>query len=143
MKRSLPGIALVLLAACARVSDGPPRVRWGRDACSRCGMILSEERFASGYVAADGSAVLYDDLGEFLAANAQDHSLTAKAYVQDASGRGWLRAAQAVFVKIPGLATPMGSGWAAFASESEANDFARHLKARIEGQVVTLAARGG
>ncbi|MBI3553408.1 MAG: nitrous oxide reductase accessory protein NosL [Elusimicrobia bacterium] len=142
MKSVFPALLLAVVAGCARDSGGIPVIKWGRDACARCGMILGEERFASGYVAADGSTVAYDDIGEFLAASAENPSLAAKVYVQDASGRGWMPASQAVFVKISGLATPMGSGWAAFASQSEADEFARHLKMRVEGAAVTLAARG-
>ena len=116
-------------------------IHYGRDACARCGMLLAEERFASGYVGADGETVAFDDLGEFLAAVSKDPALAAKSYVHDAQDGSWLSAAAAVFVKLPGLATPMGSGYAAFASETEAGDFARRLGTRFEGPVTTLASR--
>lgn len=132
--------AVLGLWACARPGGGLPSIHYGRDACARCGMILSEERFASGYVADSGETVAFDDLGEFLAA-AGDTAVAERSYVHDAGTGGWLRASEAVFVKIPGLATPMGSGYAAFSSESEAADFARRLGARIEGPAVTLASR--
>jgi copper chaperone NosL len=131
--RKLALAAALVLSGCAR-SDSPlPVIHYGRDACARCGMILSEERFASGYIGADGETVAFDDLGELLAAVSKEPALLAKSYVHDARDGRWLPASQAVFVKLPGLATPMGSGYAAFSSEAEAGDFARRLGTRIAG----------
>ncbi|MDD5302727.1 MAG: nitrous oxide reductase accessory protein NosL [Elusimicrobia bacterium] len=140
MKKIALAAALVL-SACARSSNDLPEIHYGRDACARCGMIVSEERFASGYIGAGGETVAYDDLGEFLDAVSKEPALAAKSYVHDAQDGRWLRAAQAVFVKLEGFATPMGSGYAAFASEKEAGDFATRLGKRLEGPVVTLAPR--
>jgi copper chaperone NosL len=139
--KKLAVAAALALSACARSSGGPPEIHYGRDACARCGMIVSEERFASAYVGADGETVAFDDLGEFLALASRDPALAAKSYVHDARDGRWLRAAEAVFVKVPGLATPMGSGYAAFSSEAGARDFARRQGGRFDGAVVTLAAR--
>ena len=132
---------LLSLSACARSGGGLPEIRYGRDVCARCGMIITEERFASGYVDSAGETVAFDDLGELLAAVAKNPGLTAGSFVHDTQDGRWLRASDAVFVKLPGLATPMGSGYAAFASEMEAAGFARRLGARFEGPVVTLAFR--
>lgn len=140
MKKLALGI-LFSFSACARSGGGMPEIRYGRDACARCGMIVTEERFASAYVDSAGETVAFDDLGELLAAVAKDPALTSAAYVHDASDGRWLRASDAVFVKLPGLATPMGSGYAAFASEEQAAVFARRLGTRFEGPPVTLALR--
>lgn len=133
--------AALIFSACARSGSDLPTIHYGRDACARCGMIISEERFASGYIGTDGETVAFDDLGEFLAAVSKDPALVAKFYVHDAQAGRWLRASQAVFVKLSGLATPMGSGYAAFASQAEAEDFARRLGTQFSGSVITLTSQ--
>ncbi|MEZ4563452.1 MAG: hypothetical protein R2853_12005 [Thermomicrobiales bacterium] len=42
----------------------PPKISYDRDTCTRCGMIISDERFAAALVAPDGSVQLFDDVGE-------------------------------------------------------------------------------
>jgi hypothetical protein len=101
-------------------------------------MILSDERFASGYTGSNGEAVAYDDMGEFLDAAGKDHSLVGKSYVHDAKSGQWISARTAVFLRIPGLATPMGSGYAAFSSEEEGRGFAQGLGFQPEGAVIAL-----
>lgn len=133
--------AALAFSACARSSGGLPEIHYGRDACARCGMIISEERFASGYLGANGETVALDDLGEFLSLVSMNPALGAKSYVHDAQDGRWIHASQAVFVKLSGLITPMGSGYAAFSSETEAGDYARRLGKRFVGSVVTLATR--
>lgn len=139
--KALALAAALAFSACARSSGGPPEIHYGRDACARCGMIVSEERFASGYVGPGGETVAFDDLGEFLAFVSLNPALAVQSYVHDAQDGRWLRASSAVFVKLPGLATPMGSGYAAFSSQARARDFARRQGARFEGPIETLASR--
>jgi len=112
------------LAACSGPKPGDvPSIRYGVDPCARCGMAVGEERFASGYVDGAGRSVVFDDVGEFLQAMAADPSREPASYVHDAVEGRWLRAGGAYFVRVPGLATPMGTGWAAFASEPQARSF--------------------
>lgn len=123
-------ILLVLLAGCAAQKPGePPAVAFGKDACARCGMIVSEDRFAAGYVADDGRAVAYDDLGELLAALEERPGLRERAWARDLEGGGWLRLSEARVETVPGLATPMGTGTVAFRGEREAKAF---LEARAK-----------
>ena len=110
-------------------SGGVPKIEIGKDACSRCGMIISEARYASGYINSEGESVLFDDLGEFLEALRHDHRLMGRAYVNDLEKMEWTKADQATYVRVPSLATPMGSGIAAFDSRARAEIFA---KARAE-----------
>lgn len=131
MKR-LPGLAvLALLAACSGPRLGSaPEVRWGRDECRRCGMIVSEERFASGYVGAEGP-VVFDDVGELLDEAAGDPAVAPLAWVRDFDGAGWTRAVESVFVEAPGFSTPMGSGTAAFRDRRSAAAFAAARSGRV------------
>ncbi|MBI4423598.1 MAG: nitrous oxide reductase accessory protein NosL [Elusimicrobia bacterium] len=121
MKRLLP---LVLLLGCATPKPGqPPDIAFGRQECARCGMIVSEERFAAGYVADDGEAMAFDDLGELLAAVEERPELRDRAWARDLHGSGWLRLADARLVRVAGLTTPMGTGWVAFAKPADAEAF--------------------
>ncbi|OGR81988.1 MAG: hypothetical protein A3J74_01860 [Elusimicrobia bacterium RIFCSPHIGHO2_02_FULL_57_9] len=129
---ALVALALIL-AACARPDlTGPPQVAFGRQECARCGMIISEERYAAGYVSETGQSVAYDDVGELLAVLSKQPGLSARAWVRDFNGQGWVRAKEASFVVSPGLATPMGSGMAAFADSARAAEFSQ---ARAAGPV--------
>ena len=57
-------LAALAMTACgdeAKASD-PPELKLGESTCSRCHMIISDERFASGLTFEDEDALLYDDL---------------------------------------------------------------------------------
>lgn len=124
MKLWFPLAALVLAAACRQASPGDiPKIVFGKDECARCGMIVSEARFASGYVDADGKSVIFDDVGELLKAAAADASLGKAAFVADAENGVWTRAEDAFYANVPGLATPMGTGVAAFGNRASAEAF--------------------
>lgn len=103
-------LALALLAgACAGGPAGPPEVHWGVDECSHCHMIVGEARFAAAARGPAGEEARFDDLGCLLRWRAEGHEAW-QAWVQEASGGGWLPAAEAVYLHVPGRATPMGSG---------------------------------
>lgn len=119
-------LAALLLASCRTPTPGdPPKIVFGRDACARCGMMISEARFASGYVDASGQSVVFDDVGELLAAAAKVPTLSKAAFVHDFEGGAWVRAETAFYVRVPTLATPMGSGVAAFKDRARAEAFAK------------------
>lgn len=124
--RLLPWMGVLLLPACRQtLRHGPPQVEFGRTECSRCGMIVNEERFAAGYINEENQDVVFDDLGEFF----QDiRHRQLKFYVRDVEGGGWLPAAEAFYVRVPGLATPMGSGIIAFKRQEQASGFALDKK---------------
>ncbi|HVS02634.1 MAG TPA: nitrous oxide reductase accessory protein NosL [Thermoanaerobaculia bacterium] len=122
MRRLGPLTVAWLLAACATAPDAalPPEIRWGVDECSRCHMILSEERFAAAARSETGEEARFDDLecaADYLAAGGAGGWTTW--VVTDA---GWRRAGDAWLVYEQDLVTPMGSGLVAYASEQAARD---------------------
>lgn len=124
--RRLPLAALIMLASCRAAAPGDvPKIAFGRDACARCGMLVSEARFASGYVNASGKSVTFDDVGELVAAAAEDSAIAKAAFVPDVEESELVRAESAYFVRIPSMATPMGTGMAAFKDRARAEAFAR------------------
>lgn len=137
MKASAFAAMAFVFLSCARPDlAGPPEVAFGRQECARCGMIISEERHAAGYLSEAGESVAYDDVGELLAALTKQPRLSSRAWVRDFNGQGWVRAQEASFVVSPGLATPMGSCVAAFADSAGAAEFSR---ARAAGGVRSLS----
>jgi copper chaperone NosL len=73
-------------------------------------MAVSEARFAAQVVAPGEVPRFFDDIG-CLGAFVRDGraSRGATAFVADHATRAWVRADQALYTRVPGLATPMGS----------------------------------
>ncbi|UCC51087.1 MAG: hypothetical protein JSV68_18550, partial [Anaerolineaceae bacterium] len=56
-------LALFLFVGCGQTTnlEEPPQIVYGQDVCERCGMIISEEKFAAAYWTAGGEARRFDD----------------------------------------------------------------------------------
>lgn len=121
------GVALWLLLVCTACgpADDPPPISYGRDVCVRCGMIVSDPRFAAAYRLDDGSEWMFDDLGELVAHLIEHDRLGgARAWVNDRDTGEPVPAIDAYFVHVPGDATPMGWGVSAFGNRAAAEAFA-------------------
>lgn len=119
-------IPLLLTACGGEEASGsePPSIKLGRDACDRCGMLISEERFASGIVDKDGNALVFDDAGEMVA-TVQDEGLNERrVWVHGSPSLDWIDARDAWYAVTMEIPTPMGSGVFPFDTEAEANAFA-------------------
>jgi copper chaperone NosL len=111
MTRTLRCTALVLaFAACASRPPEPAPLDTRNEQCGFCRMAVSEARFASQLVAPGELPRFFDDLG-CLASFLKGGKLAAgaTAFVADHRTRAWIRADRAVYTRVPGLATPMGS----------------------------------
>ena len=119
-------VAALFAAACRGDAPGdPPRVILGRTPCARCGMAVSEMRFAGGWVASGGESVVFDDVGEMIAVLGENPAQASAAWVGDFDNGRWTKYASAAFVRVPGLGTPMGTGVVAFADHMAAESAAR------------------
>jgi copper chaperone NosL len=125
LKRLTPA-ALLLLAACDNQS-GPVEIKYDRDACEMCGMIISSPRYATEVrLASDGKAHKFDDIGDalnWLEKECKGLAQAKEIWVMDSGdGKTWLDARQAFFRRG---ASPMNYNFAAVASPGEgAVDFA-------------------
>lgn len=136
-------LVMLILTACGGVTvmpDTPPEIVYGEDVCDQCGMIISDERFASGIVIETAPYEfehrIFDDIGglfEFVMENSDLE--IASYYVHDYHSKEWLDAHDAYFVKSDELLTPMGFGLAACAQQLEAEALAREWN----GNVLTFA----
>jgi nitrous oxide reductase accessory protein NosL len=87
-----------LLAACSK-NDGWPEgmaaIHWDRDACTACGMVISDRRFA---VEARGGArdavYKFDDIGCFIAW--QEHAMDEHPWLATAQARLWVADASSI-----------------------------------------------
>ncbi|MBF0454108.1 MAG: protein NosL [Magnetococcales bacterium] len=107
-------LGLLLFLGCDKPpADGPKKVRWDRDSCERCRMLLSDRHFAAQILDAKGDYHLFDDPGEMLLYLAEKghNDPKAKLYVTDATTGRWLDGRTAHYTE--GHLTPMGYGYGA------------------------------
>jgi copper chaperone NosL len=112
-------LAFVLFAAaCGTGPAAPAPLDTRNDACAECRMTVSSARFASQIVAPGEEPRFFDDLGCLAAHLHEGPALPSGAmvYVADHRTREWAPASSAVYTKVDGLATPMGSHVVAHAS---------------------------
>jgi copper chaperone NosL len=124
---SAAGFALTpiaaMLAACGRsnLPDGLAETKWDRDTCTRCGMVLSDRRFAA---QAKGGPqernFKFDDIGcavFWLKDQSWGREAATRIWVTDLSSRGddvkWLDAKKAQY--LGGKTSPMGYNFGAVA----------------------------
>jgi copper chaperone NosL len=114
-----PVLVVLVLAACASGPPPPVEIDTKNDTCSWCRMAISDRRFAAQVVARGEEPRLFDDIGclrDWLRGGGQAAS-GAAAFVADHRTRAWVSTARAVYAEVPGLATPMASGLAAWADD--------------------------
>ncbi len=104
-------LAAAAAAACQRGAPGPAPLDTRNEACAHCRMAVSDARFAAQLVAPREEPRFFDDGGclrDVLAAQ-PGRPPREVAYVADHRTKAWTRARTAVYARVPGLATPMGS----------------------------------
>jgi copper chaperone NosL len=130
-------LILLTLTACGSTASAdptPPTIHYGEDACEFCGMIVSDERFAAGYITRSGESHVFDDIGDLFMAYINKKDDVAAFFVHDYNNHTWLRAETAHYVSSQTLPTPMMSGLAAFGAAEQAAAIAREKN----GQVLTF-----
>ena len=122
-------LLLALSSGCAgrTEEDKPPDIRYGKDLCAECRMIIGEARFAAAAMGEDGEYLKFDDIGCMRIHQGQAAALTPPKnfWVHDYATEAWVRGAAAFFAKSDSLITPMGYGVAAFSGRSGAEDLAK------------------
>lgn len=115
--------------------EKPPPIRYGRDTCDECGMVISEARFAAAYLPRHGEWRLFDDIGDMLAFYTSHREEVAVFWVHDYETGDWLQADGAFFVSSPALHTPMGHSIVAVTNRERAD----RLTDQTAGEVLTFA----
>lgn len=110
-------IATLALSACSEdPKTGPVPIKFGRDTCDFCRMIISDPRFAAQVRGGPGhKAYKFDDIGEALVYLSQQpwkDEPAVEIWVMDLdTGKTWLKAKEAQFV--PARISPMGFNYGA------------------------------
>jgi copper chaperone NosL len=104
---------LSLLLACAGVPDSPPPLDYDRAACSSCGMLVSEPRFAAELVTTGGDLRTYDDPACLFRDIVATKPSIARLWFRDSSTteERWISWTEVAFV--PATGAPMNGGYAA------------------------------
>lgn len=123
----LAAAAAGLLAApagCQPAVSGPPTVRFGQEACARCRMIISDDRFAAALTTEEGESAKFDDVGCMVEHEAGGFRPASAYWVRAYRTDAWLDARTAVFVQSKSITSPMGFGVAALSEPPAAGEFA-------------------
>ncbi len=117
-------VGAFLLAACStEPKSGPEDIKWDRQTCERCQMVISERHFAVEWRGEhDRRLHAFDDLGCALLWRAEQRGGglgdRPEIWVRDAKGTHWLDGYGVRYEA--GHRTPMGYGYAAANEESQA-----------------------
>ena len=124
LRVSLILLFVIFLSACNDEQTGPAEVKWDRDACERCQMMLSERNFSAQvrvFPQGKRSRVYkFDDLGcAVLWLDKQTYKNDAKTevWVNDYKTREWINAKKAWYKT--GEISPMGYGLGAQKKQQE------------------------
>ena len=114
----------VLLTCCLTSCDaGPEPMRYGKDECTDCKMIISDQRFGAEIVTKKGRVLKFDDLGcmtAFLKRGGVVEGDVKMRVVADFNRPNvFIPVEQALFLKNDALKSPMRSDCAAFPTEAE------------------------
>ena len=106
---------VVVLSACGEDQTGAANVKWDRDVCERCQMMLSDRDFSAQVrIFPEGKrsrVYKFDDLGcavLWLATKEFNNDPTTQIWVNDYKTKNWIDAKSAWYVKD--LTTPMNYG---------------------------------
>jgi copper chaperone NosL len=131
-RRRLAVAAVALAAAC--IQPGPRPIAYGQEVCRHCHMAVADPRFSAELVTLKGRVYVFDDIGCLATFARSDrlpaievHSLWVHDFLQPDS---LLEARTAVFVRMDGLDSPMGSRLVALRPGPEAE----RLRARLGGR---------
>ena len=109
-------LPLLLLTGCFEPETGPEKIRYDRDSCEICRMIISDPRFAAEIRGGPKQKLhKFDDLGDaihWLKTKPWKDAPETKIWVMDMrDGKTWLDARKAWY--LPGQISPMDYGYGA------------------------------
>ncbi|KIM00084.1 Nitrous oxide reductase maturation protein outer-membrane lipoprotein NosL [Paramagnetospirillum magnetotacticum MS-1] len=126
----VPGM-VVAVSACGQSSTGPAEIKWGRETCEYCGMIIDDPHFAAQVRGPDRKVHKFDDLGDavlWMAKQGWAEDAVTEFWVGGLESGQWTDGRKALY--IDGQHTPMAHGFGAvMEGRSGALDYAAMKKA--------------
>ncbi len=98
------------------------------DMCSFCRMAVSQVRYAAEIVAPDDAVFKFDDIGCMLRFLKEHRPPNAVIFVHDYAGAGWIRAADARYVRAETIPSPMGGHIIALQQDAAAAEHAQKFR---------------
>lgn len=131
----VPGLAFSLtLPACSDKGTGPAAVKWGKEYCDYCGMIIDDPRFAAQVRSPDGKVRKFDDLGDAILWWAKQpfaEDGKTEFWVGDSDKGTWLDGRQAFY--LAGRRSPMGHNFGALEQARDGTvDFAEFRRLIVQ-----------
>ena len=131
--------ALAVSGGCRATADGPPVVELDRTVCARCGMLVSDIRFAAAYRESGSEPRVFDDIGCLQNSVRGLKNLGATTFwFHDAVDEKWIEGRGSVFVASPELHTPMAGGYLAFRDAAAAGRETAVRRGRVVGSLDDL-----
>lgn len=133
---SLLLFSLLCMNGCRSESqDTPPTIRFGDSVCDECGMIISDERFATAsIIAADRGPhpTLFDDYNCQIKFEKLHTDITVlKRWSHDYQSSEWINTDSCWFVQSDTIKSPMASHLAAFELKADAQAFATESNGQL------------
>lgn len=130
--------ATTVVAGCKPKKEGPEPIRWGREVCEICGMIISDPRYGAEVRGGpDKRLAKFDDIGDavhWLDMQSWKSEPDVEFWVMDSNnGEDWLDARVAYY--HPDTVSPMDYGFAAVPSAEPGT-------LRFDDMVKSVMARG-
>jgi len=122
--------AFVSLGALTGCTAGPEPVRYGKDECESCRMVISDQRFGGQIVTRKGRVFKFDDLRcmqRFVREGSLNESKIKRRYVGDFNRPNVFLPVESAYYLRGAVKSPMASDTPAFATEAERDA----VKARV------------
>ncbi|MEJ8820291.1 nitrous oxide reductase accessory protein NosL [Lacibacter sp. H407] len=123
--------ALLLMFGVQGCSSGPEPIRFGKDACHFCKMIITDQRFGAELITDKQKIYKFDDthcVVSFLKSGDVSKTAIADIYLIDYSQQGqFVKATESFLFQSDALRSPMGGNVAAFTVEDSLLKFKQEL----------------
>lgn len=123
--------ALLLMLGVQGCSSGPEPIRFGKDACHFCKMIITDQRFGAELITDKHKIYKFDDthcVVSFLKSGDVSKTAIADIYLIDYSQQGqFVKATESFLFQSDALRSPMGGNVAAFKVEDSLLKFKQEL----------------
>ena len=111
-------LCVMIMAGCTPSRIDPPVMRYGRDTCDQCRMIIAEKQFACAIYQAHQGYLKFDSIGCLIQWHGDGLKKEDRVWVHSYENQKWIAGLTAYYVHVKDLQTPMGFGLIAFETQA-------------------------